>query len=262
MSSVIETCFQKLKENNKPALITYIMAYDPDYQTSLQIMKGLPEAGADIIELGMPFSDPMADGPVIQAAAERALESGATVKNVIAMVAEFRKENKKTPIILMGYYNPVYHYGLNDFIKDTKKAGVDGVIIVDLPPEEEEEFTSIAEPVGLPLIKLVAPTTSMSRAEIILRKASGFIYYISITGITGTKEVNITNLKKSVGRLKEVTKLPVAVGFGIKTPEQVREVGEIADGVVVGSAIVKKIGEKKKPQEIIDFIKELSAGTR
>lgn len=254
MSKNIDICFNNLKKQKKAAFITYIMACDPDYKTSLNILKKLPEAGVDIIELGVPFSDPMADGPIIQAAANRALKAGASVKKVLLMVADFRKYNKSTPVILMTYYNPVYHYGLRNFARDAKKSGVDGIIIVDLPPEEENEFTSVSD---LSLIKLTAPTTTKPRARVVLNKSSGFVYYISISGITGTKKAGIEDIKKSVKRLKESTKLPVAVGFGVKTPEQAKEISKVADGVVIGSAIVEKIQESSE-KEVISFIKSLS----
>jgi len=263
----INDCFKKLKAENKTAFITYMMAYDPDYKTSLKIMKGLPDAGSDIIELGMPFSDPMADGITIQEAANRALKTNVNVKNILSMVKEFRKGNNKTPIILMGYYNPIYRYGVEKFVKDAVSSGVDGVIIVDLPPEEEGEFTKFSKKAKLSLIKLTAPTTDAKRAKVVLKNSSGFVYYISVAGITGTKTAVLSDIKKSVARLKKSTKLPVVVGFGIKTADQAGKVGEMADGVVVGSALVSKIKENLNNKAniapaVLKLAKQISLGIK
>lgn len=261
----IEKLFAKTKAENRAALVTYMMGYDPDYETSLEILKGLPKAGADIIELGMPFSDPMADGPTIQLAANRAFKAGATTKKIVSMVKEFRKDNQGTPIILMGYYNPIYHYGIESFVNDAIDAGVDGVIIVDLTPEEESEFTDVASPAGLSLIKLTSPTTDSNRAKVVLKNSSGFVYYISVAGITGTKSAQVSDVKSSLDNLRENTDLPIAVGFGIKTPEQAAEIAEIADGVVVGSAFVNQIeqnlGDNKKASEaVLELAEKIRAG--
>ncbi len=263
MTKRIDNTFSNLKEQGRAALVTYIMAYDPDMETSLEIMRGMPQAGADIIELGMPFSDPMAEGPIIQKSAARALAIGCTIKKVINMVHEFRKDNTKTPVILMGYYNPIYHYGLDIFVADAKNAGVDGFIIVDLPPEEEGEFTDMSIPAELSLIKLTAPTTTKKRAEIVLKRSSGFVYYVSIAGITGTKEANIGDVRSKITELRESTDLPIAVGFGIKTPEQVSKMSEVADGVVVGSAFVRLIEENidnkdKCIESVLSLVSSLS----
>ncbi len=253
--SRISNTFSACKEQGRGALIAYTMAYDPDPAASQAFLNALPEAGADIIELGVPFSDPMADGPVIQAAANRALEAGASVKNTLAMATAFRKTHPSTPIILMGYYNPFYHYGLDAFVKDALTAGVDGVIIVDLPPEEEKEFTDIADPAGLALIRLVAPTTTPERAKQTLKNASGFVYYISIAGITGTSSAKKSALDSPITALRSATDLPIAVGFGIKTPEQAAEAASLADGVVVGSALIEKLNQSS--DEALDFIRSL-----
>lgn len=246
----IATAFANAKAQKRAALVTYIMGYDPDEKASLEVMKRLPEAGADIIELGMAFSDPMADGPTIQHAGTRALAAGATVKKTLALLKEFRKGNTETPVILMGYYNPVYRYGIEAFVKDAVKAGADGMILVDLPPEEEEEFTEVAIPAGLALIKLTAPTTDEKRAKVVFRNASGFVYYISVAGVTGGKSAKASDIKKRVAALKKVTKLPIVAGFGISTPEQAAEVAKAADGVVVGSALVKLIGAGKSAEAL------------
>lgn len=257
MTSRIEATFEKTKVEKRAALVTYIMGYDPDLETCESLLQQLPEAGADIIELGMPFSDPMADGPTIQLAANRAIEAGATTRKVLDMVAGFRKKNTTTPIILMGYYNPIYHYGLDKFVKEAVEAGVDGMIIVDLPPEEEEEFVSIAEPAGLALIKLTAPTTTPERAEKVLQHASGFVYYISVAGITGAKSANIKDTEAMLMQLRQSTDLPIAVGFGIKTPEQAKDVAQMADAVVVGSAFVQLAGEGKT-DEILELCRNMA----
>jgi tryptophan synthase alpha chain len=237
----IENTFNALKAENRAALVTYIMASDPNEAATVALLKALPDAGADIIELGMPFSDPMADGPTIQEAAIRSLKSGGSLKHTLSIVQEFRKENDTTPIILMGYYNPIHHYGVERFTTDAIAAGVDGVIIVDLPPEEEKEFTVYSQKQSLALVRLTTPTTDGPRAKIVLENASGFVYYVSIAGVTGTKSANIQGISDAVTHLKQHTKLPIAVGFGISTPEQVAEVSAVADAVVVGSAIVKEM---------------------
>lgn len=263
MSQRIENTFATLKSQNRAALIPFIMGYDPDAKTSAAILDALPAAGADIIEIGIPFSDPMADGPVIQAAGRRALSAGATVKNILKMVTEFRKNHADTPVILMGYYNPVYMYGVDAFCADAQRAGVDGLIIVDLPPEEEKEITPQLDKHGLKLIRLIAPTSGDARMKLLSDSASGFVYYISITGITGAKAADTAGLKKQIDHLRGFTKLPVAVGFGIKTPEQVKEVAGFSDAVVVGSALVSVIeNAKEKTKEAAAFVNALARGLK
>ena len=261
--SRIENKFQHLSKKGKTALISYVMSFDPDYESSLRILKELPNNGADIIELGMAFSDPMADGPDIQAAAVRALNNGATVQGTIDLVKEFRKDDNTTPIILMGYYNPVFHYGVEKFIENAVSAGVDGVIIVDLTPEEEDEFISKIESDELSHIKLTAPTTTKERGEFVLKNASGFIYYISVTGITGSKSAEISDVESKIEQLREISDLPIAIGFGIKNAEQAKKFSKVADGIVIGSAFVKKIAEnldnkEKAISEVLTKVKEIS----
>jgi tryptophan synthase alpha chain len=238
MSTRIEKRFAVLKKEGRAALVTFTMAGDPDYETSLAIAKALPSAGADIIELGMPFTDPMADGPAIQAAGLRALKSGQRMTKTLAMVREFRKTDDETPIVLMGYYNPIYIYGNDRFLSDAKAAGVDGLIIVDLPPEEDEELCLPALKAGLNFIRLATPTTDDKRLPTVLTNTSGFVYYVSITGITGAAAPDTGKVMTAVARIKRHTKLPVAVGFGVKTAEHARAIAEGADGVVVGSALI------------------------
>ena len=241
MSTRIETRFAALKKESRAALVTFTMAGDPDYDTSLAIAKALPKAGADIIELGMPFTDPMADGSAIQAAGLRALKSGQRMTRTLQLVREFRKEDKETPIVLMGYYNPIYIYGNERFLADAKAAGVDGLIVVDLPPEEDEELCLPALKTGLNFIRLATPTTDDKRLPKVLTNTSGFVYYVSITGITGAAAPDTTKVTAAVARIKRHTKLPVAVGFGVKTAEHARAIAEGADGVVVGSALVEAL---------------------
>ena len=238
MSTRIEKRFAALKKEGRAALVTFTMAGDPDYETSLAIAKALPNAGADIIELGMPFTDPMADGPAIQAAGLRALKSGQRMTKTLAMVREFRKADDETPIVLMGYYNPIYIYGNDRFLADAKVAGVDGLIVVDLPPEEDEELCLPALKAGLNFIRLATPTTDDKRLPTVLTNTSGFVYYVSITGITGAAAPDTAKVTTAVTRIKRHTKLPVAVGFGVKTAEHARAIAEGADGVVVGSALI------------------------
>jgi tryptophan synthase alpha chain len=238
MTTRIERRFASLKEEGRAALVTFTMAGDPDYETSLAIAKALPKAGADVIELGMPFTDPMADGPAIQAAGLRALKSGQRMTKTLALVREFRKDDNETPIVLMGYYNPIYIYGNDRFLNDAKTAGVDGLIVVDLPPEEDEELCLPTLKAGLNFIRLATPTTDDKRLPKVLTNTSGFVYYVSITGITGAAAPDATKVNAAVARIKQHTKLPVAVGFGVRTAEQARAIAEGADGVVVGSALV------------------------
>ncbi len=255
----IDTRFADLQEAGRPALVTFVTAGDPDLDTSLEILKSLPEAGADLIELGMPFSDPMADGPAIQLAGQRALESGQTMAKTLGMVREFRKGDNDTPIILMGYYNPIYIYGNERFLEEAANAGVDGLIIVDLPPEADEELCIPAMEYGINFIRLAAPTTDEKRLPRVLQNTSGFVYYVSITGITGAAAPDPALVGASVARIKSATSLPVAVGFGVKTAEQARAIGEVANGVVVGSALVTAIaksldGEGKATGETVDAV--------
>ncbi len=241
MSTRIEKRFAALKKESRAALVIFTMAGDPDYDTSLAIAKALPKAGADIIELGMPFTDPMADGPAIQAAGLRALKSGQRMTRTLQLVREFRKEDNETPIVLMGYYNPIYIYGNERFLADAKAAGVDGLIVVDLPPEEDEELCLPALKTGLNFIRLATPTTDDKRLPKVLTNTSGFVYYVSITGITGAAAPDTAKVTAAVARIKRHTKLPVAVGFGVKTAEHARAIAEGADGVVVGSALVEAL---------------------
>ena len=248
----IDVTFQKLQ---RPALITFITAGDPDIKKSQSILDLLPASGADIIELGMPFTDPMADGPTIQAAALRALDAGANMKTTLQMVRDFRVKNETTPIVLMGYANPVYQYGLQDFVGDASDAGVDGLIIVDLPPEEDDALYVLSKAANIHLIKLVTPTTSDDRLKTVLPKASGFLYYVSITGITGAASADVTAVKNHVESIRKATDLPLAIGFGIKGPDDVRQFAAFADAVVVGSAIVN---EANKPNgDVSAFVKSL-----
>jgi tryptophan synthase alpha chain len=237
----IDHRFAALKAQGRAALVTFVTAGDPDPDTSLRIVKALPKAGADLIELGMPFTDPMADGPAIQAANLRALAAGQTMKKTLALVREFRKQDDATPLVLMGYYNPIYVYGVDRFLADAKAAGVDGLIVVDLPPEEDDELCLPALRTGLNFIRLATPTTDDKRLPAVLANTSGFVYYVSITGITGTAAPNFARVKAAVADLKRHTDLPVAVGFGVRTASDVRALAQAADGVVVGSALVRTI---------------------
>ncbi|MFS8369108.1 tryptophan synthase subunit alpha [Acetobacter indonesiensis] len=241
--SRIAARFQSLAAQGRGALIPYLEAYDPDLETSLALLKAMPDAGADLIEIGMPFSDPSADGPVIQAAARRGLKAGASLPGVLAMVAEFRKDNAETPVILMGYLNPIEAYGYDRFCTDAAKAGVDGLIIVDLPPEEADVIEKPAEDAGLDIIRLVAPTTSDDRLRYVLSHASGFVYYVSITGITGTRAASTDDLKAALPRIRAATSLPVAIGFGIRSPQQAASAASIADGAVVASALLATLAD-------------------
>ena len=247
-TSRIEARFAQLKKQNRKALVTFISAGDPDLETSAAILAGLPQAGADIIELGMPFSDPMADGPAIQAASLRALQGGQTMVKTLAMVRAFRANDPDTPIVLMGYYNPIYLYGNERFIADAKAAGVDGLIVVDVPPEADDELCIPAVAAGLNFIRLATPTTDAQRLPAVLANTSGFVYYVSITGITGAAAPVVDDVHRQVKRIKGQTKLPVVVGFGVKTGAQARAIAEGADGVVVGSALVGEI-EKSLVQD-------------
>jgi tryptophan synthase alpha chain len=239
----IDTRLADLKKQGRAAFVTFLMAGDPDPATSLAIVKALPQAGADIIEIGMPFTDPMADGPAIQAAGLRALKGGMTLHKTLDLVRGFRKDDDATPIVLMGYYNPIYIYGVEAFLADAKTAGVDGLIIVDLPPEEDDELCLPAMKAGLNFIRLATPTTDDKRLPVVLANTSGFVYYVSITGITGAAAANATQVGEAVARIKRHTKLPVCVGFGIRTPEAARDIARAADGAVVGTALVDALAK-------------------
>jgi len=237
----IDTRFTELKKQGRSAFITFVMAGDPDPATSLDIIKALPKAGSDVIEIGMPFTDPMADGPAIQAAGLRALKAGMSLKKTLAMVREFRQADDTTPLVLMGYYNPIYIYGVDRFLIDAKSAGVDGLIIVDLPPEEDSELCVPAMKAGLNFIRLATPTTDDKRLPAVLANTSGFVYYVSVTGITGSASGNAEVVGEAVARIKRHTKLPVCVGFGIRTPDAARAIAANADGAVVGTALVEAL---------------------
>ncbi|KMW58199.1 Tryptophan synthase alpha chain [Candidatus Rhodobacter oscarellae] len=256
----IDDTFSRLKDNGKKAFVSYVMAGDPDYDTALEVVKGLPAAGVDIIELGLPFTDPMADGPTIQLAGQRALEAGMTLQKTLDMAAEFRKGDDTTPIVLMGYYNPIYSRGVEQFLADAKAAGIDGLIVVDLPPEEDDELCIPAQAAGLNFIRLATPTTDDKRLPKVLQNTSGFVYYVSITGITGAANAEAGDVGPEVARIKAATDLPVIVGFGIKTPERSEAIARVADGAVVGSAIVEKIGAGESPADVLAFVKSLADG--
>ena len=263
--------FEALSRSNRKALVSFITAGDPDYATSLEILKGLPEAGADIIELGMPFSDPMADGPAIQKASQRALRSGQTLRKTLDMVRSFRKTDTATPIVLMGYYNPIYVFPVDKFLAEAADAGVDGLIVVDVPPEADDELCLPALKAGLNFIRLTAPTTNDERLGAVLANTSGFVYYVSIAGVTGTRAPDLNAVGQNVARIKARTPLPVAVGFGVRTPEQARAIAGVADGVVVGSALVDALSQSLDEQEratdltisaVLGLVEKLSAGMR
>jgi len=241
MTARMDRRFAALREQGRAALVTFTMAGDPDYASAIAILKALPKAGADIVELGMPFTDPMADGPAIQAAGLRALKAGQDMKKTLAAVREFRTGDDATPLVLMGYYNPIYIYGVEKFLADAKSAGVDGLIVVDLPPEEDQELCLPALKAGLNFIRLATPTTDDKRLPAVLNNTSGFVYYVSITGITGAAAPDPGKVSGAVARIKRHTKLPVCVGFGVRTGEQARAIAAGADGVVVGSALVEAI---------------------
>jgi len=271
MTSRIEKRFAALKQQGRAALVTFVTAGDPDAETSLAIVKALPAAGADVIEFGMPFTDPMADGPAVQAAGLRALHAGQTMVKTLALVRNFREDDDDTPIVLMGYYNPIYIYGVEKFLADAKSAGVDGLIIVDLPPEEDEELCLPALKAGFNFIRLATPTTDDKRLPTVLKNTSGFVYYVSITGITGAATPDPAKVRQAVARIKRHTTLPVAVGFGVKTAEDARAIAEGADGVVVGSVLVeavrKSLDEPGKStaatvKAVTDLVNELAAGVR
>jgi len=256
--------FQELRKAGRAAFIPFITAGDPDFDTSCAILEKLPAVGADIIELGVPFSDPMADGPAVQASSLRALEAGMTLNKMLEMVRRFRKRDKETPLVLMGYFNPIHHYGSARFAKDAAEAGVDGLITVDLPPEEDEVLRLPASAQGLEVIRLATPTTDSHRLEAVLSGAGGFLYYVSIAGVTGTKSFEVGDVRAAVSRVKARSKLPCVVGFGIKTPEQAAEIARFADGAVVGSAIVSRFadaaGKKRESvvKDVVDYCASLA----
>ncbi len=256
----IDDRFAELKAKGRKAFVAYIMAGDPDLDTSLAVMQGLPGAGVDVIELGMPFTDPMADGPTIQLAGQRALDGGQTLAKTLDMVRTFRKTDQTTPIVMMGYYNPIYSRGVDRFLVEAKEAGIDGLIVVDLPPEEDEELCIPAQKAGLNFIRLATPTTDAKRLPKVLQNTSGFVYYVSITGITGAAAAQAAEVAPEVARIKAATDLPVIVGFGISTPDSAKAIASIADGCVVGSAIVKEIGAGKAPAEVLAQVAALAQG--
>ena len=256
----IDDTFARLRAANRKAFVAYMMAGDPDYDRSLALMQGMPGVGVDIIELGMPFTDPMADGPTIQLAGQRALAAGQTLQRTLDMVATFRATDQATPIVMMGYYNPIFSRGVPRFLADAKAAGVDGLIVVDLPPEEDAELCLPAQAAGLNFIRLATPTTDDARLPRVLQNTSGFVYYVSITGITGAAAATAGDVGPEVARIKAQTKLPVIVGFGIRTPEAAEAIASVADGAVVGSAIVQLIGEGKSTAEVLEFVAGLAAG--
>ena len=251
----IEEKFASLRARKEKALIVYITAGDPSLEVTKKLVLASEKSGADIIEIGVPFSDPTADGPVIQAASQRALKSGTTLEGVLKMVAEIRKTSE-IPIVLFGYFNPIVSYGVKKFAHAARNAGVDGVLVVDLPFEEAKELRDYTDAAGLDFISLIAPTTDKARQKMIAAKASGFLYYISITGITGTAVPNIDNIKIEVEKIRKVTKLPIAVGFGISKPQQAKEIGRFADGVVIGSAVVRLIDENKNNRDLIEIVSD------
>lgn len=257
--SRLQSRFAELKEQNRAALVTFVTAGDPDYASSLEILKGLPAAGADVIELGMPFTDPMADGPAIQLANIRALAGKQNLPKTLQMVREFRVTDSSTPLVLMGYYNPIFAYGVERFIVDAKEAGVDGLIIVDLPPEHNDELCEPAQAAGLDFIRLTTPTTDDQRLPTVLNGSSGFVYYVSVAGVTGAGAATMDHVEQAVARLRRHTDLPLCIGFGIRTPEHAADVARRAEGVVVGSSLVDQIAKADSPQQAIDGVLGLCA---
>ncbi len=271
MTTRIDRRFAQLKTEGRAALVTFLTAGDPDPETSLALLRAIPAAGADVVELGMPFTDPMADGPAIQMSSQRALKAGQTLKKTLAMVCAFRQADDETPLVLMGYYNPIYIYGVDRFLRDAKSAGVDGLIVVDLPPEEDEELCLPALKAGMNFIRLATPTTDDKRLPAVLVNTSGFVYYVSITGITGAAMADPAKVTAAVARIKRHTKLPVAVGFGVRTAEQAAVIAAGADGVVVGSALVNALkasldrddkATAKTVTAVVNLVAELARGVR
>jgi tryptophan synthase alpha chain len=271
MTTRIDRRFAQLKTEGRAALVTFLTAGDPDAETSLALLRAIPAAGADVVELGMPFTDPMADGPAIQMSSQRALKAGQSLKKTLAMVRAFRQADDATPLVLMGYYNPIYIYGVDRFLRDAKSAGVDGLIVVDLPPEEDEELCLPALKAGMNFIRLATPTTDDKRLPAVLANTSGFVYYVSITGITGAAMADPAKVTAAVARIKRHTKLPVAVGFGVRTAEQAAVIASGADGVVVGSALVNALkasldrddkATAKTVTVVVNLVAELARGVR
>jgi tryptophan synthase alpha chain len=269
--SRVERRFAALKAEGRGGLVVFVACGDPDPETFFEILSGLPGAGVDVIEMGMPFSDPMADGPAVQAASLRALQAGMTLKGTLEMVARFRAQDDETPIILMGYYNPIYSYGPRKFLADARAAGVDGLIVVDLPPEEDEELCQPALDAGLHWIRLATPTSDDARLPTVLSNTSGFVYYVAIAGITGTRSASGAAVRQAVARLKAHTELPIAVGFGVKTPQQAAEIAAVADAAVVGSSVIERLkagldAEGRATPGLVDgvlgFVRSLAEGVR
>ncbi|MDA9207364.1 tryptophan synthase subunit alpha [Octadecabacter sp.] len=256
----IDAKFAELNAQDRKAFVAYVMAGDPSYETSVEIVKGLPAAGVDVIELGLPFTDPMADGSTIQLAGQRALDHGMTLDQTLQIARELRKEDDTTPIVLMGYYNPIYSRGVDTFLAQAKEAGIDGLIIVDLPPEEDEELCIPAQAAGLNFIRLATPTTDAKRLPAVLQNTSGFVYYVSVTGTTGAAAAQAADVAPEVARIKASTDLPVIVGFGVRTPDTAQDIAGVADGTVVGSAIVEKIGAGESVADVLAFVKTLADG--
>ncbi|MFK3793265.1 tryptophan synthase subunit alpha [Pseudomonas piscis] len=255
--SRLQTRFAELKQQNRAALVTFITAGDPNYDTSLAILKGLPAAGADVIELGMPFTDPMADGPAIQLANIRALGAKQNLAKTLQMVREFRVDNSDTPLVLMGYFNPIHHYGVPRFIADANAAGVDGLIVVDIPPEHNSELCDPAQAAGIDFIRLTTPTTDDARLPKVLDGSSGFVYYVSVAGVTGAGAATLEHVEQAVTRLRRHTDLPISIGFGIRTPDQAAATARLADGVVVGSALIDHIASAESPAQAVDGVLSL-----
>ncbi|MBO3275899.1 tryptophan synthase subunit alpha [Pseudomonas schmalbachii] len=264
--SRLQTRFAELKQQNRAALVTFVTAGDPNYDASLAILKGLPEAGADVIELGMPFTDPMADGPAIQLANIRALAGKQNLAKTLQMVREFRTGNSETPLVLMGYFNPIHYYGVDRFIADAKEAGVDGLIVVDVPPEHNEDLCHPAQAAGIDFIRLTTPTTDDQRLPTVLEGSSGFVYYVSVAGVTGAGAATLDHVEEAVARLRRHTDLPVAIGFGIRTPEHAANIARLADGVVVGSALVDQIANAASDAQAVEGVlglcRKLAEGVR
>lgn len=266
MTSRLAGRFAELKSANRAALVTYICAGDPGHDASLSLLKQLPAAGADIIELGMPFSDPMADGPTIQAAAVRALKAGQTQLKTLEMVRQFRAEDQTTPIVLMGYYNPIYRYGPDAFMRDAREAGVDGLLVVDLPAEHDSELGPLAREAGLDMIRMATPTTDAKRLPAVLDHASGFLYYVSLNGVTGVGQADNATVRDAIGAIRQQTDIPVCVGFGVRTPEQAARFAQDAEGVVVGSALVDCIANASTPEQgveaVLGLVSDLAAAVK
>lgn len=253
--------FADLAAEGRRGFVAFVMAGDPDPDTALDLLLGLPDAGVDVVELGMPFTDPMADGPAIQRAGQRALAAGQTMDRTLAMVRAFRARHPATPLVLMGYYNPIYSRGVDRFLAEAVEAGVDGLIVVDLPPEEDDELCLPAQAVGIDFIRLATPTTDDARLPKVLTNTSGFVYYVSITGITGSAAANAATVGPQVARIKAATPLPVCVGFGVRSPESAAEIAAVADGAVVGSAIVDRIGAGERPEAVLAYVRTLAEAT-